>query len=179
MAILSGRVLKKWETKTVNENELRDQLYASFKHRAILYYVIYDELRQELGSDRACAILKRAIYRRGEMIGQQFYKEFAPGDFKGLCDAFVGNVPDDGAMFAPRVDRCDEDGLDVVLQSCPLRDAWIEMGLSDEEAGKICEIAAEIDFGTFEGAGFELTAQTWQPGSECSCHLHIRPSGKG
>ena len=49
--------------------KLREELRASFKNRAILYYLIFDELRQELGQDRAAEILMRAIYRRGEQVG--------------------------------------------------------------------------------------------------------------
>ena len=36
------------------EETLRRELRASFKNRAILYYLIFDELRNELGPDRAC-----------------------------------------------------------------------------------------------------------------------------
>jgi hypothetical protein len=51
---------------------LRKELRASFKNRAILYYLIFDELREELGEDLAIRLMKRAIYRRGQQIGKQF-----------------------------------------------------------------------------------------------------------
>ena len=117
----------------MSEQALRDQLYASFKHRAMLYYLIFDELRKALDEPQAIAILQRAIRRRGEVVGQQ-YAAFAPDDLTGLCDAFLANIPDAGRMFAAKVDRCDADHLDITLQSCPLRDAWQEAGL--ERAGR-------------------------------------------
>ena len=49
----------------MSEEQLRQELYDSFKNRAAIYYLIFDELRQELGPERAEAILSRAIYRRG------------------------------------------------------------------------------------------------------------------
>lgn len=153
---------------------LRKQLYAAFKHRAILYYLIYDELQQEVGRDKAVAVMQRAIRRRGEQVGQRF-AEFAPRNLESLCKAFVDGIPDDGCMFAPRVERLDSEQLDVVLTACPLRDAWQELGLDDDTVALMCHIAAAIDEGTFEGAGFRFTADTWTKAADGCCHLHIRP----
>ncbi len=158
----------------MSEQELRKQLYAAFKHRAMLYYLIFDELRRELDEPRAIAILQRAIRRRGETVGQPF-AAFAPDDLPGLCQAFLAGIPDAGRMFSADVERCDAHQLDITLQSCPLKDAWQEAGLSDQEVATLCQIAAAIDAGTFEGAGFAFSADTWQPGRDGCCHLHIRP----
>lgn len=158
----------------MSELQLREQLSAAFKNRAILYYLIFDELRQEMGPERAEALLKRAVYRRGQQIGQQ-YAEFAPRDFAGLRDKFVAGVPDEGRLFSPSVQRCDQDGLDINLESCPLKAAWEELGLSEADRVTMCRIAGEIDKGTFEAAGFQFDPDTWQPGRSGCCHLHIRP----
>ena len=105
-------------------------LRASFKNRAMLYYLIFDEMRGELGREKAEDILKRAVYRRGSAIGQQF-AEYGPADLEGLREAFLAIIPEDGKMFDPKVRRCDAAGLDIDLMSCPLKDAWQEAGLSD------------------------------------------------
>ncbi len=156
------------------EQQLREQLRAAFKNRAILYYLIFDELRGEMGPDRAEELLKRAIYRRGQQIGQQ-YAEFAPRDFAGLRDRFLAGVPDEGRMFSPSVQRRDSDGLDINLESCPLKEAWEELGLNETDRATLCRIAGEIDKGTFEAAGFHFDPDTWQPGRSGCCHLHILP----
>ena len=158
----------------MSDQDLREQLYASYKHRALLYWLIFDELRKELGAEKAAETLKRAIYRRGQAIGRQ-YAKYAPGDLQGLCQEFLNHVPDDGKMFAPEVQRCDEERLDITLQSCPLKDAWQEAGLSDEDVSTMCRIAAEIDQGTFNGAGFIFSAETWAEGQDGCCQLHIYP----
>ena len=159
----------------MSEEQLRDQLYDSFKNRAILYYLIFDEMRGELGAEKAEEILGRAIYRRGAQKGRQKYAQYGPGDLAGLQKAFLGGIPDDGRMFQPEVIRSDAEGLDVKFHGCPLRDAWQEAGLPDEEVATICRIAARVDNGTFEAAGFQFSADTWQPGGDGCCYLHIRP----
>jgi hypothetical protein len=158
----------------MSEETLRRELTASFKNRAILYYLIFDQLRSELGPERAAAIMKRAIYRRGEQIGQQF-KQFGPDNLDGLKDAFLAVIPDGGRLFDPQVQQSDSQGLDIHLQQCPLKEAWEELGLSEADRVTMCEIAGEIDKGTFESAGFQFEPDTWQPGRTSCCHLHIRP----
>ncbi len=154
------------------EQDLRNELQASFKNRAILYYLMFDELRQEIGQQRALEILKRAIYRRGQQIGARF-REFAPNDFTGLKDAFLKIIPDQGRMFDPHVVQCDGQSLVIHLQACPLKEAWEELGLDDAEKAIMCELAGEIDKGTFEGAGFAFEPDTWQSGRTGCCHLNI------
>ncbi len=162
----------------MGEEQLREELIAAFKNRAILYYEIFDELRRELGEARAAEIMKRAVYRRGVQIGRQKFSQFAPRDFAGLRDAFVGGIPDEGRLFEPNVVRCDAEGLDVHLEHCPLKDAWEELGLDERDKSLMCEIAGIIDQGTFEGAGFAFEPNTWEPGRTGCCHLEIRPAAE-
>jgi L-2-amino-thiazoline-4-carboxylic acid hydrolase len=156
------------------DEQLRRDLYAAFRHRALLYYHFFETLRAELGEARSAEIMSRAIYTRGTEIGKSFAR-FAPADFQGLRDAFIGFVPDDGNMFAPDVTRCDAGGLDIKLRRCPLKNAWREAGLPDTEVARLCRIAGRIDNGTFEAAGFAFSADTWQPGQDGCCNLHVRP----
>jgi hypothetical protein len=159
----------------MSEEQLRSQLYDSFKNRAMIYYLIFDELREQFGADRAEELLSRAIYRRGESRGRTTFARFAPKDLPGLKTAFLGGVADDGRMFQPEVIRSDADGLDIKFHACPLRDAWLEAGLPQEDVATLCRIASQVDEGTFAGAGFHFSADTWQPGGESCCYLHIRP----
>jgi len=158
----------------MTEHDLRTELKTSFKNRAILYCLIFDELRGEIGEERAMAVLKRAIRRRGEQVGQRF-RPFAPRDLAGLKDAFLNGIPDEGRLFEPQVVQCDDHSLVIHLNACPLKEAWEELGLDDREKAMLCEIAGEIDRGTFEGAGFSFEPDTWQPGRTGCCHLKIGP----
>lgn len=160
------------------ERLLTEQLYHACKHRAILYYYLFDVLREELGEAKAKAMMKRAIYRRGVEIGAAKYARFAPCDLAGLKEAFLGGIPDGGRMFDPEVERADAEGLGIRFRRCPLIEAWQEAGLGDADVATMCEIAVEVDVGAFQGAGFTFCAQTWQPGGG-GCHLHIRPGKPG
>lgn len=160
-----------------DETLLRQQLYDAYKHRAILYYLFYDELRRELGAAKAEELMSRAIYRRGVETGRK-YACYGPGDVTALKEAFLTGVADNGRMFQPEVLYADAQRVDIQFHRCPLREAWKEYGLSDEETATLCRIAARIDNGTFEGAGFSFTAETWQPGGDGCCRLHIQ-CGKG
>ena len=157
------------------EETLRQQLYDSYKNRAMIYYLIYDELRAEFGPKRAEEILGRAIYRRGAEKGREKYARYAPKDLPGLQKAFLGGIADEGRMFQPELIRGDDAGLDVKFHACPLRDAWKEAGLPEDKVALLCRIASRIDYGTFEAAGFAFQADTYQPGGEGCCCLHIRP----
>jgi hypothetical protein len=159
----------------MSEETLRRQLYDSFKNRAMIYYAIYDELRNACGEQQAEEVLGQAIYRRGVEKGRECFAKFAPNDLAGLQMAFLDGIPDDGQMFKPEILRSDADGLDIKFHGCPLRDAWQKAGLPDDEVATLCRIAARIDNGTFEGAGFGFHADTWTPDDPGCCHLHIRP----
>ena len=102
-------------------------------------------------------------------------REFGPDDLAGLKEAFLAGVPDEGRLFAPAVQCCDAEQLEIHLESCPLKEAWEELGLSEQERVALCRIAGEIDKGTFEAAGFRFEPDTWQPGRSACCHLRICP----
>ncbi len=154
--------------------QLRKELTGSFKNRALLYHHIFNELRLQLGAIRAQEVLEAGIYKRGLEIGKAFAR-YAPANLEGLRQAFLAFIPDQGALFEPEVKRCDADGLDIKFHRCPLREAWQEAGLPLPEIARLCHIAGRVDNGTFEGAGFRFHADTWQPGEEGCCYLHIQP----
>jgi hypothetical protein len=162
---------------TESESErLRAELIAAHKNRAMIYAHIYDVLSERLGAAQAEELLKQAIYRRGREIGQRF-RRFAPANLEGLCQAFLAFIPDQGRLFDPAVERCDAQGLDITMRRCPLKEAWLEAGFPPERIATLCRIAGIVDNGTFEAAGFRFFAETWKPGEEGCCHLHIRPGG--
>lgn len=155
--------------------ELREALVGQMKKRAMVYYYIYKELSLEVGSKKAAQILKRAIFKCGLDVGKVL-AEHAPSDLPGLKEAFMEKVvPYDGSMFAPEIISCDSKELNIKFHRCPLKEAYLEAGLSEDETATMLEIAAQVDYGTFEGAGFRFHAETWQPGKEGCCHLHVKP----
>jgi hypothetical protein len=157
------------------EDTMRVLLVNAIKARAMFYYAFYKELSGEVGPEKAAQIMRRAVYKRGLKIGERF-RQFAPNDMEGLKTAFLNFVPDPQATFDPEIQRCDEAGLDIALRACPLKDAWFEAGLSDDEIVLMTDIAGQVDKGTFEGAGFVFDTDTWRPGREGCCRLRVRPA---
>jgi hypothetical protein len=45
----------------MSEEKLREALRAQIKNRAMMYYHIFDEIRREIGEEKATEIMKRAI----------------------------------------------------------------------------------------------------------------------
>ena len=158
----------------MGETTLRLELRASFANRAMVYASFWRVLRREFGEERAAELMKQAIRERGEQIGQQF-REHAPADLEGLCNSFLAIIPDGGRMFEPEIMEQDGERLTIQFHRCPLKEAWLDAGLSEEETAQLCAIVASVDFGTFEGAGFKFSAETWEPGKPGCCRLHIEP----
>ncbi len=156
------------------EDRTRAELYASFANRAMLYHHIHEAAKAKLGAEAAAEMLKAAIYARGLEVGRRFAKH-GPSDMQGVHDAFLAFLPDGGRMFQPEVKRCDAGGVDIKFHACPLKQAWQEAGLTGEQIATLCHIAGRVDDGTFAAAGFNFSADTWKPGEEGCCHLHIRP----
>src|SRR4029434_4894583 len=100
------------------------------------------------GDTRAADIMGRAIYARGVEIGKTFSR-YAPADLAGLRDAFLAFVPDEGRMFDPLVTRCDAGGLDIALRRCPLKEAWLEGGLSGKHHARLLPLAGSAVHLTF------------------------------
>ncbi|HUJ74633.1 MAG TPA: L-2-amino-thiazoline-4-carboxylic acid hydrolase [bacterium] len=156
------------------EHQLKDELYGMFRTQGLLYWHFFDSLRKGLGEERATAIMQDAIYQFGLRIGKRFAR-YAPDDLAGLRDAFLRFVPDGGASYQPEVLRCDADALDIKIGRCLLKDAWHAAGVSDADVMKLCRIAGRQDNGTFEGAGFLFSSDTWRPGRTGCCLMRIRP----
>jgi hypothetical protein len=142
------------------------------KNRALVYSEFYHAIERRYGQHAAVALCKEAIrnWGRGQAEGLEIH---APDDFAGLLDSFVF-APDGGAMFRPRVDRCDAEGLDVQFEACPLKSAWLEAGMTQSKVALFCEMASEADYGTLEAAGFSVTIETWKPNGQGCCRLRIR-----
>jgi hypothetical protein len=153
--------------------DLRKDLIAQMKNRALIYMEMYDVLCAELGTAKAEELLTRAIFRRGLAAGRSLARH-APDDLAGLKVSFLANVPGGEEIFKPQVLRSDAEALEIQLHGCPLKDAWREAGLADEQVATLCRIAGAVDKGLFEGAGFRFENRTWTPGAQGCCFLSVR-----
>ena len=151
---------------------LHKALVEANRSRGDLYVQMLRTLERRHGRAEAIATMKEAIRAWGCGLAAGLVG-LAPDDFEGLKQRFA-LAPDDGAMFGPRVDRCDPDGMDVQFMTCPLKAAWCDAGLAGEDVAQLCEIAAQADYGTLETAGFAVAIETWRPGRSGCCMLRVR-----
>jgi hypothetical protein len=151
-------------------NRLEIALQDASKARADLYQAFFIAIEKRLGRESAISILKEAVRSWGEGLG----RGLRGCGIADLPTAFAMQ-PDGGKLFQPRIDRLDHAGFDVQFEACPLKQRWIESGLSDGDVELLCEIAAEADYGTLEAAGFDVSIDIWKPGQTGCCNLKIRP----
>jgi L-2-amino-thiazoline-4-carboxylic acid hydrolase len=145
---------------------------AASQSRGDLYIEVFRALEKRLGRAEAITAMKEAIHAWGRTLGGGIACH-APRNFEGVLADFA-LAPDGGEIFGARVDRCDEGGIDVQFEKCPLKTAWVAAGLPEADVTLLCEIAAEADYGTMAAAGFEVDIETWKPGRTGCCMLHIR-----
>lgn len=154
----------------------RAETRAAFENRALMYSYLLDVLEDELGLEKAVELMKRAIYRRGLEVGARYREAASSGDLDAVGRLFVEGSPAEGALFEPAVEQAPSEGATVLrMTSCPLVQAWRDAGYDAERVDLLCEIAAAVDYGTFEGAGLELRFLDRQacPGSD-RCLLELR-----
>lgn len=134
----------------------RAETRAAFHNRALMYAAIFEELSAEMGEERATELMKRAIHRRGIEVGRKYRPAAEAGDLDEVGRIFCEGSPCGGTLFEPGVQERSEGAIVLRMTACPLLDAWREAGLDEARRDLLCEIAAAVDEGTFEGAGLEL-----------------------
>jgi hypothetical protein len=158
----------------------RRETRAAFENRALMYRAIHEELEGDVGSERATAIMKSAIHRRGLAVGRKYREAADAGDLRLVGCIFCEDSPSDGELFSPGIESWDGETIVLRMTTCPLVDAWRAAGLADADVDLMCEIAAAVDEGTFEGAGLDLTFRDRLgiPGS-AHCLLELRVPERG
>lgn len=149
-------------------------LQAAFTMRAAAYANMFDVLREAFGADRAVELVGEGTRRMGVTMGAKF-ADLGPADLAGLKDRFLGGIPAGDVLFQPEVRQCDNDRLEIKFHRCPLKDAWVAMGRSDEDVELLCKAGGAIDGGLFKAAGFVFKGETWVPGETGCCRLIVEP----
>ncbi len=125
------------------------------KNRALIYYEIYRQLSAKLGSEEAIRLMGKAVYERGKDKGEQLGKKIGEPDLARLARTFVEGKNGMDA-FGHQVVEVSDTRAVLRLTRCPLVEAWDDAGLSPDEKTTMCDIACQVDFGKFEGAGYRL-----------------------
>ena len=130
-------------------------------------------MRRELGAARAEAVLARAIERRGAEVGRALFGGLDDPTPEEVAGAFLAQSPADGRIFPHTARPTEDGGIEIAVHRCPLKDAWVEAGLGDDDLATICRIAGRFDDGCFGAAGIGFRAETWKPGHAGCCTLRL------
>ena len=141
-----------------------------FEHRALWFYLIYDEAAKE-GLDLE-SISRKAIRRCGVYHGSLHAMEQKPGSLPELKKNLFGYVG--RQIFEMKIVENNEETLGVDFHYCPLVNAWKKQGCSDELIDTLCDIAMCGDRGIAENysAVVELPKTIAKGDGVCELRFH-------
>lgn len=166
--------------KVVNSMEptqSNPSLYNAIKDRGTAYLMVFRELKKRYGEDVAKDVMRSASRAHGLAIGKSLAR-YAPRDFEGMAEGFAKS-PDNGSIFCPHIRQLDSTCLEVKMMACPIKDAWVDAGCSDEEIVTLLSCASALDEATLEAAGFDYEIELWSPGKIGCCLTRIAEKSLG
>lgn len=155
----------------MTDQQPNPQIYDAIKERGRASLMVFRELSKRYGQAEAISVMRSASYQHGLAIGKPLAC-FAPCDFAGVAEGFA-KAPDDGATFSPDIRQLNDSCLEVQMMTCPIKDARVEAGCSDEEICTLLQCATALDEGTLDAAGFDYEIELRSPGKQGCCITKI------
>lgn len=124
-----GRLVKGKET--ISKKQAEEDVKIVAKRLALLYRCFCDELKKELGQEKARIIVKNVIKKYGAITGKETGETVEKmGLDKSLANYSKGkDLPSVGWEFEQL--KCDAQELQIGINYCPLAEKWKELGQSD------------------------------------------------
>lgn len=155
---------------------LARELDAAFQGRGRLYWDLFVTLREAHGAAEAERLLSLAIERRGQAGGQALFAGLEGATPHEIAAHFLRVAsPDWGRLFVHDYEPQPDGAVTIRVHRCPLKDAWVADGRTPDEIALLCRIAGRADHGVFGAADCAFRAETWEPGREGCCVLHLSP----
>lgn len=156
-----------------DENQFSlEQVRGAYGHRAEWLYFLS---KAGLAEEGEGGPLHQAIRQCGYVHGRE--KFGGTSSLREFADVFRGSPARE--VFEMQTNHLDDELFEVEFHVCPLVKAWKELGASDEEISKLCDIAMAGDRGIIEELGiydFELP-ETIADGHE-RCLIRISKSDR-
>lgn len=164
----------KQESRVKNLPSIKNPLVAAVRdqlgHRAAWLYLLCDEAQKKglVWEDFACA----AVRRCGLSQGAELMAKGRTQSLRGLKKTLF-TLPARW-VFEIKVRSVTDDAMDLDFHYCPLVHAWQQLGCTDEEIQRLCDIAMCGDHAIAGQFGCELLLpQTIAGGADC-CQLRFR-----
>jgi hypothetical protein len=129
------------EKKYSLEEMVREKFEANKQRGKYLAFIVKE--LDEAGFTDFDEVLKKAIFKFGKDKSKQWGKLNADEFMHHLIDS---EVAEETMKFSAN-DNPDAKRAEFTFGRCPLEEGWKEMGLSDAERKRLCEIASEHDYG--------------------------------
>ena len=133
--------------------------------RASYLYFLYKEMKAS-GVENAEEMAKRAIFQFGQVKVNRMGKMEEPHDFV----VFVNSWPTRDAIELEVVEDT-PDRAEVRFNYCPLVEMWKKLGATPEELGTLCDIAMQVDEGTFSATPIKMNLEKSLAKGEPFCQM--------
>jgi hypothetical protein len=133
-----------------NDASLQD-IKVAMKDRALYLAFLYRGFLKAVPTDVAEKVARQAIFQYGQFKGQQDGQTMTA---ESWVDQSIGFRP--APLFKLKVEKR-QDSCVQEMGSCPLVEAWQELGCSPEEINLLCDIAMEVDRGRAAYHGIPLS----------------------
>lgn len=143
------------------------------KTRAQAYYFLYKEMEKKIGKESAVEIFKNAMYKMGKEKSSKKYSNQAKENAEILAEEFVNKDKLHKDLFQKKKVKAEKNECEIQMYNCPLVEKWQEMKLAESEISLLCDLAYQIDYGTFETLGYKLEFLSRCADGDNCCHLHL------
>ncbi len=155
----------------MNQEKSNSLLSNAIKERGRIYLEVFRELSKRYGETEAVSVMRSASGAQGAAVGKAL-AHLGPRDFAGMAESFA-KPPNNGVTYATEIRQLDGTCLEFKNMACPLKEAWVEAGCSDEEICTLLHCASAWDEAALEAAGFDYELELWSPGKEGCCRTKI------
>ncbi|MDQ7821267.1 MAG: L-2-amino-thiazoline-4-carboxylic acid hydrolase [Candidatus Eremiobacteraeota bacterium] len=157
----------------MNIDAAKKEIREAHKLRAVMYHYLLEEMERAFGAEEAREVFKKATFRKGRDVRKQYEDFLTRGDFHGLARHFVKASAAEGELFSPAIESADGEKAVLTMAGCPLVEAWKELGLAPPRIKVLCEVAAAIDYGTFESEKTSLSFSSRIGAGDPCCRLTV------
>ncbi len=155
----------------MNQKQSNSLLRDAIKERGRIYLEVFRELSKRYGETEAVSVMRSASHAQGTAVGETL-AHLGPRDFAGMAECFAKS-PDKGVTYSTEIRQLNDTCLEFKNMTCPLKDAWIEAGCSDEEVCTLLYCASAWDQAVLDTAGFTYELELWSPGKQGCCRTKI------
>ena len=145
------------------------RLKSAFEDRALYLAFLLRSFQTNFGREAAEQAAREAIFSYGQAKGQQDGRQFT-------AENWVAQTPTGEASVFDTKTFSGRESCEEVMATCPLVDAWRNLGCSPEEIDTLCDIAMEVDRGraAYHGLICELPERIGQGDKKCRLVLRNR-----